>query len=117
MCDVVGREGIEWGNTWWEKANRADTHRIAMLGDSVTRGIRGRLNELCLENDVVVDLCASSSQVTDSMTEKQISFFFEISEYKYDSVILQWGGNMDFLKDVAIIKNIAVPLNLDISIR
>jgi hypothetical protein len=24
---------------------------------------------------------------------------------------------MDFLKDVAIIKNIAVPLNLDISIR
>ncbi|MBO5057627.1 MAG: SGNH/GDSL hydrolase family protein [Lachnospiraceae bacterium] len=98
MSDVFCREGIEWGNTWFEKANRADMKRFAMLGDSVTRGIRGRLNELCMQNEIAVDLCASSSQVTDSMSEKQIRFFFEVSEYKYQSVILQWGGQHGFFR-------------------
>lgn len=117
MNEVICREGIEWGNTWFEKANRVDINRIAMLGDSVTRGIRGRLNELCMQKEIVVDLCASSSQVTDSMSEKQIRYFFEISEYKYQAVILQWGGgSMAFLECAVMMKDIVMNLRKDINI-
>lgn len=41
--DIEQRETIEWSNTWWEKANDVKQKRIALLGDSVTRGFRSKL--------------------------------------------------------------------------
>jgi hypothetical protein len=97
MADnISNRERIEWGNTWWEEANNSNIDRIAMLGDSVTRGIRGKLNDLFVKDNCVVDCCCSSSQITDEMTEKQIRFFFEAFGFDYRLVIFQWGGQHGF---------------------
>lgn len=85
------RESIEWQNIWWEQANNPDIDRIALLGDSVTRGYRNKLNRR-LEGKCVVDLCASSSQITDSLLWKEYKFFLDCSEWNYNRIILQTGG-------------------------
>lgn len=43
--EMQWREDIEWQNIWWEQANNMEVKRIALLGDSVTRGFRSKLNE------------------------------------------------------------------------
>ena len=40
----------------------------------------------------MVDICASSSQVTDPILEKEYKFFFDCSEWKYNKVMIQTGG-------------------------
>lgn len=85
------RESIEWQNIWWEQANNPDISRIALLGDSVTRGYRSRLNKR-MGGTCAVDLCASSSQVTDSLLWKEYQFFLDCSEWNYSRIILHTGG-------------------------
>ena len=46
MDNLNGRENIEWMNIWREKAYSNKYSRIALVGDSVTRGIRSGLQEL-----------------------------------------------------------------------
>ncbi len=89
--DIKWRENIEWSNIWWEKANDAKQNRIALLGDSVTRDFRGKLNRR-LQGRYVVDICASSSQITDPLLWKEYKFFFDCNEWKYSKVILNTGG-------------------------
>lgn len=72
--EIEWRERIEWSNIWWEKANDASQKRIALLGDSVTREFRNKLNAR-LTGRYVVDICASSSQITDSLLWKEYKFF------------------------------------------
>jgi hypothetical protein len=43
LDNISNRERIEWGNTWWEEANNPKVDRIAMLGDSVIRGLEESL--------------------------------------------------------------------------
>lgn len=88
---IEWRERIEWSNIWWEKANDAGQKRIALLGDSVTREFRSKLNAR-LAGRYVVDLCASSTQITDSLLWREYQFFFECSEWKYNKIFLQTGG-------------------------
>lgn len=89
--EMQWRESIEWQNIWWERANDISIKRIALLGDSVTRAYRSKLNER-LEGKYVVDLCASSSQITDSLLWREYKFFLDCSEWKYDKIVLQTGG-------------------------
>lgn len=90
--DIEQRETVEWQNIWWEKANDVTKKRIALLGDSVTRGFRSKLNRN-LQGRYVVDICASSSQITDSLLQKEYRFFFECNELKYSQVFLHAGGH------------------------
>lgn len=90
--DLMWRERIEWSNIWWETANDVQQKRIALLGDSVTRGFRSKLNSR-LKGRYVVDICASSSQITDSLLWKEYKFFFDCSEWQYSKVFLQTGGH------------------------
>lgn len=89
--EMEWRENIEWSNMWWEKAYDAGQKRIALLGDSVTRGFRSKLNN-CLEGRYVVDICASSSQITDTLLWKEYKFFFDCNEWKYSKVLIHAGG-------------------------
>ena len=86
------RENIEWQNIWWEQADNTKVKRIALLGDSVTRGYRSRLNEIATGRGYVVDICASSSQVTDPLLWREFLFFLDSCEWKYDKIVLQTGG-------------------------
>lgn len=93
--EILYRESIEWSNAWWEQANDLSCKRILMVGDSVTRGIRPRLHEI-VTPEYVVDLFASSFQITDSLLEKEINFHFSVREYLCDKVIIQQGGQHGF---------------------
>lgn len=93
--ELMYRETIEWSNAWWEQANNLGCKRILMIGDSVTRGIRPRLHKI-VTPDYVVDLFASSLQITDSLLEKEINFHFSVREYLCDKVIIQQGGQHGF---------------------
>ena len=86
--DLMWRERIEWSNIWWETANDVQQKRIALLGDSVTRGFRSKLNSR-LKGRYVVDICASSSQITDSLLWKEYKFFFDCSEWQYSMFFLK----------------------------
>lgn len=93
--EILDREDIEWTNTWWENANDSSCKRILMIGDSVTRGIRPKLHEI-VKKDYVVDLFASSLQITDPLLEKEILFHFSVKEYLCNMAIIQIGGQHGF---------------------
>lgn len=89
------REQIEWSNFWWEDANKR-CDRILLIGDSVTRGYRSSLNNILKMQGYVVDLCAFSASVVDSLTEKMLKAFFAVTEYSYDYIGVQMGGQHDW---------------------
>lgn len=85
---IAGREYIEWVNFWWESANK-ESKRILLIGDSVTRGYRSKLNKILLAYGYVVDLFAVSMSITDELFMKMLNSFFSVEEYKYDIVCFQ----------------------------
>lgn len=89
--EIKWREKIEWQNIWWEKPSDIRIKRIALLGDSVTRKFRSKLNEL-LEGKYVVDICASSSQITDTLLWEEYKFFLDHCEWSYSKIMLHAGG-------------------------
>lgn len=107
------RENIEWQNMWWESARNVKVKRIALLGDSVTRAYRSRLNKN-LEGKYVVDICASSSQITDSLLWKEYRFFFECNEWNYSRIIMQGGGSMVMQGNAVVMKSMQKFLRMDI---
>lgn len=88
---IEEREKIEWLNYWIEDANK-NKKRIILLGDSVTREIRKRLNSFMSE-EYVVDLLAMSYSILDSMVLEEIKHFFERTLYQYDTIIYQMGAH------------------------
>lgn len=92
---IKNREDIEWSNFWWEDANR-ECSRILFVGDSVTRGYRSLLNSILKNTGYVIDLCAFSSSITDDLTDKMLTGFFSVSEYSYESIGIQLGGQHGF---------------------
>lgn len=92
---IKNREDIEWSNFWWEDANR-ECSRILLIGDSVTRGYRSLLNNILKNTDYVIDLCAFSASITDDLTDKMLAGFFSVSEYSYECIGIQLGGQHGF---------------------
>lgn len=88
------REPIEWTNTWRSEAN-TDNRRGLLIGDSTTRQLRGSM-EILLANLYAVDLFAASFSIHDKCLDAYIDTFFKGDEYKYDFVILHYGGHHGF---------------------
>ena len=63
--DFQNREPTEWVNSWISHAN-CKGDRILLIGDSVTRALRGKL-EFFLKKWYHVDLFASSFAITDHL--------------------------------------------------
>lgn len=89
--NIEERERIEWLNYWIEDANE-DKKRIILLGDSVTREIRKRLNSFMRE-EYAVDLIAMSYSILDDMLVEELKHFFERTPYRYDTIIYQMGAH------------------------
>lgn len=89
--DIKDREKIEWLNYWIEDADK-DKKRIILLGDSVAREIRKKLNSMINES-YAVDLLAMSYSVLDDITLEEIRHFFLRTPYKYDMIIYQLGAH------------------------
>lgn len=89
--NIEKREKIEWLNYWIEDANK-DKDRVILLGDSVTRELRKKLN-IFMEEMYAVDLMAMSYSILDDMALEEIKHFFEKNPYQYVSIIYQMGAH------------------------
>lgn len=90
--NIEERENIEWVNYWWEKANNAKIKRWVLLGDSVARQYRGKLQER-VEPEVAIDFFGASLQLDDSRYKRELKNFFENSDYIYEIALITWGGH------------------------
>lgn len=85
------REQIEWLNYWIENANESKK-RIILIGDSVTRDLRKKMN-FYLNKSYAIDLLAMSYCILDDMVIEEISHYFQSSQYQYDYIIYQMGAH------------------------
>lgn len=88
------RESIEWTNTWWSEAD-TDNKRGLLIGDSTTRQLRGSM-EVLLTNLYAIDLFAASFSIHDKRIENYMDILFRDDEYKYDFIVLHYGGHHGF---------------------
>lgn len=86
---IEKRARIEWLNYWIEDAN-LEKKRILLIGDSLTRALRKKLN-MYLNDSYAVDLIAMSYSVLDKMRLGEIKHFFEVTDYKWDYIMFQFG--------------------------
>ncbi|MCM1520317.1 MAG: hypothetical protein NC098_05980 [Lachnoclostridium sp.] len=84
-----GKESTEWSNFWYDQANTESEHRILLIGDSVSRQIRGTMAR---KLNCPVDLFATSAALRDIMFWEQFKCFFKNGLYHYDAVFI-WIGN------------------------
>lgn len=89
--DIGKREDIEWLNYWIEDAS-TDKKRIILLGDSVTRELRKKL-QFYMRRDYAVDLIAMSYCILDDMVLEEVGHYFLASPYEYESIIYQMGAH------------------------
>lgn len=87
---IKNREKIEWMNYWIEDANEKK-ERILLIGDSVIRQIRTKMNSMCYPKGYVVDIIAMSYNIFDDMLKKELEHFFENSLYFYKYIIFNLG--------------------------
>lgn len=85
-------ENIEWTNGWHECANRFDVRRWLLIGDSVARAYRGRLQEFVGGKNIAIDFFATSYRIEDPAFFKELQHFFSFEEYRYEMILVNWGG-------------------------
>lgn len=61
----MARETYEWANLWWEHAEDFNSPRVIVIGDSITNGYRGMLQQKLSNLGVMVDLYAGSRSIED----------------------------------------------------
>lgn len=68
-------ETYEWDNLWWEYANDSNnTDRILLIGDSISVGYRGIINELYKKN-IFADGLGTSKSVDNPLFKTLITYF------------------------------------------
>lgn len=91
MVNIDKREETEWLNYWIDSANK-ETKRVLLIGDSIARAIRKSLNESLRNDGYVVDLLATSFEVSENISFKVLVDFFNINcSYHYDYIFFNWG--------------------------
>lgn len=107
-------EKIEWLNYWIEDAN-TDKTRILLIGDSVAREYRKKLNEIFEKKNMVVDLIATSAVILDDRLMAEILLFFRQNNYCYKAVVFNVGAHhgywIDCENDEEVRKKYEVELN------
>lgn len=91
------RETIEWSNTWLSGAN-CRTNRCLLIGDSLTRELRGRLEDVS-KGLFQVDLFAASFSIADKLFWRQFHCFLEgvcAEGYIYKYMVINYGFHHGF---------------------
>ncbi len=92
------REPTEWVNSWLSHAD-CEGDRILLNGDSVTRGLRGKL-EFYIKKWYKVDLFASSFAITDNLFWRNLQCFFN-DEYKYQIIFINYNYHHGYIGEYA----------------
>ena len=87
------RENVEWTNGWRDDADNPIKRRWLLIGDSVAREWRGRLQEIVQPKNISVDFFATSLHIEDPAFFKELRHFLSYDEYRYEIVLINWGGH------------------------
>lgn len=81
------REFAEWSDFWWEKAGDYSRRRILLIGDSITRSYRDKVQEYYKPRRIAIDkLCGSRCAGDPILTAELDLATGPLSGYKYDII-------------------------------
>lgn len=84
---VFPREYAEWSDFWWEKAGDTERRRILLIGDSITRSYRDRVQEIYKPLRIAVDkLCGSRCAGDPILTAELDLATGPLNGYTYDLI-------------------------------
>lgn len=93
------RGDIEWTNGWRDDAGCPDKRRWLIIGDSVARDWRGRLQEMVRPINISADFFATSLHIEDPAFFKELQHFISFEEYRYEFIFVNWGGHHGFFRN------------------
>ena len=81
------REYAEWNDFWWENAGDFDDKRVALVGDSITRGYYPPVKEHFLSKGILADRFSGSHTAGDDAYQAEIEYIFSAANgYKYSVI-------------------------------
>lgn len=84
---IFPREYAEWTDFWWEKAGDPMRRRVLLIGDSITRSYRGRVQEIYKPHRIAIDkLCGSRCAGDPVLTAELDLATGPLNGYKYDVI-------------------------------
>ena len=84
---VFPREFAEWTDFWWEKAGDAMCRRVLLIGDSITRSYRDRVQEIYKPRRIAVDKLCGSRCAGDPVLTAEIDLATgSLNGYQYDMI-------------------------------
>ncbi len=78
-------ETYEWCDFWWEKTDGDGKPRVLLIGDSITRAYRPKVQEL-LKDTAYVDMLATSKAVDNPSLIHEIGYILKHENFKYKAI-------------------------------
>ncbi|HEY5582952.1 MAG TPA: hypothetical protein VIK78_00455 [Ruminiclostridium sp.] len=75
-------ERYEWCDFWWEEADKNDKPRVLLIGDSITRAYRPKVNDIIRER-AYVDMLATSKAIDNPSLKRELDYILGHEEFKY----------------------------------
>lgn len=84
---IFPREYAEWNDFWWEKAGDRERRRVLLIGDSITRSYRDRVQEILKPRRIAVDKLCGSRCAGDPILTAEIDLMTgPLNGYRYDVI-------------------------------
>ncbi|MBQ7309671.1 MAG: SGNH/GDSL hydrolase family protein [Clostridia bacterium] len=84
---IFPREYAEWNDFWWEKAGDPHRRRVLLIGDSITRSYRDRVQEIMKPRRIAVDKLCGSRCAGDPILTAEIDLMTgPLNGYRYDVI-------------------------------
>lgn len=81
------REYAEWNDFWWEKAGDFSRRRVLLIGDSVTRSYRDKVQEIFKPDHIAIDKLCGSRCAGDPILTAEIDLMTgPLNGYRYDVI-------------------------------
>lgn len=95
MGSIENREDTEWLNIWYSHANKTPD-RYLLIGDSVTRALRSKIEGLLLRESV--DLFAASFSFFDELFWQNLRCFLLCKDYVWNVIIINYGFHHGYFR-------------------
>ncbi len=83
---------------WWEKTDRSDKPRVLLIGDSITRAYRPKVNEI-LKEKAYIDMLATSKAVDNPSLLRELGYILMHEDFKYKVIHFNNGLHGGHLSD------------------
>ena len=81
------REYAEWNDFWWEKAGDFSRRRVLLIGDSITRSSREKVQEIFKAERIAIDKLCGSRCAGDPILTAEIDLMTgPLNGYRYDVI-------------------------------